>query len=64
MKTLYSLFVKIFPRTQVNQPDKSTQNIFDYPTKERMKLLRTAGREARHEQLLLLKKYEAKFGQV
>lgn len=62
MKTLRNLFARIFIQTQVNQPDKNAQNIFDYSSKERVKLLRAAGREAQREQALLLQKYEAKFG--
>ena len=64
MKTLRSLLTRIFIQTQVNQPDRNAQNIFDYPSRERIKLLRAAGREAQREQSLLLQKYEAKFGQL
>ena len=64
MKTLRNLLARIFVQTQVNQPDKNAQNIFDYSSKERVKLLRAAGREAQHEQSILLQKYEAKFGQL
>ena len=64
MKALRNLLARIFIQTRVNQPDKNAQNIFDYSSKERVKLLRAAGREAQREQALLLQKYEAKFGQL
>ena len=64
MKTFQNLLARFFLQTHLGEPKENVQNIFDYPAKERIKLLRAAGREAQREQALLLQKYEAKFGQI
>ena len=63
MKSLYSSLVKFFVQTLFYQEQGETKNIFDYSSRERIRLLRAAGREAQREQADLLRKYESQFGQ-
>jgi hypothetical protein len=64
MKRLYSLLTRLFVRFQPLQTDSVERNFFDYSSRERIKLLRAAGREAQLEQTKLLKEYDAKFGKA
>lgn len=65
MKMITKIFSQLFyfPLKTVTVQTEE-RNFFDYSSREKIKIMRAAGREAQKEQQELLKAYDAKFGQV
>jgi hypothetical protein len=65
MKTIYQLLFQLFiPSREPDVINSNNKNFFDFSSKEKIRVMRAAGRQAQKEQQQLLKAYEARFERV
>lgn len=65
MKTIYKFFLQFFGATdKLDAVPAKGRSFFDYSAGKKIKIMRTAGKQAQREQQQLLKTYEDRFGRA